>query len=253
MDERNRTILVFAIAITVLAAVFVSFGLPSLTGSIPTVVLPDVEQSVTEELGGEFLPVDITPETVQTVIADTLTRPESYYREVTVTLFWTANGRRSSGQTQVEIWADDGYVKTVTSSAGAAEYRLVGDGKLYLWYAEDKTWKETTAQEDSGDLAQRILTYEDVLALPQEQIVDARYEAKDGTDCIYVEAQEEGLDQVNCYWIETATGLLYAAAIQEDGETVYEMAQTTLRTPLESGVSFALPDGTVLHESAGEE
>ena len=44
MEQKNRTILVIAIAITVFAAVFVSFGLPSLTGRVPQVVLPDVRE-----------------------------------------------------------------------------------------------------------------------------------------------------------------------------------------------------------------
>ena len=44
MDQKNRTILVLAIAVTVFAAVFVSLGLPALTGRAPEVVLPDVNQ-----------------------------------------------------------------------------------------------------------------------------------------------------------------------------------------------------------------
>lgn len=85
MEQKNRTILVIAIAITVFAAVFVSFGLPSLTGRVPEVVLPDVSQEIAGE-NQDYLPVEVTPETVQAVIA-TLSRPESYQRELNVTLF----------------------------------------------------------------------------------------------------------------------------------------------------------------------
>ncbi|MDO4515838.1 MAG: hypothetical protein Q4C76_01700 [Bacillota bacterium] len=242
MDQKNRTILVIAIAITVLAAVFVSFGLPSLMG-VPEVTLPDLSQEGAGETGG-VLPVEVTTDTVQTVIA-TLDRPDSYYRELTVTLFW--NGGSSSNQ--VQIWADGGYVKTAVTTAGTTQHRLVGDGTLYLWYAGDRTWKETKLGDSAADLAQRIPTYEDVLELDPEQINAAGYERKNDRDCIYVEVRDDELNSLDRYWIETATGLLCGAETQENGRTVYEMTAAALRTPLEDGVSFALPDGTVLHES----
>lgn len=243
MDQKNRTILVIAIAITVLAAVFVSFGLPSLMG-VPEVTLPDLSQEGTGE-NREFLPVEVTTDTVQSVIA-TLNRPDSYYRELTVTLSW--NG--GSASDQIRIWADGGYVKTAVTTGGTTQYRLVGDGTLYLWYAGDRTWKETRLGDSAADLAQRIPTYEDVLKLDPARINAAGYETRNGKDCIYVEVRDEDLNSLDRYWIETATGLLCGAETQENGRTVYEMTATALRAPLEDGVSFALPDGTVLHESS---
>lgn len=242
MEQKNRTILVIAIAITVLAAVFVSIGLPALTGRAPEVLLPDVNQEAVGE-GKNFLPVEVTPDTVQSVIAS-LSRPESYYRELTVRLFW--KGGQSSDQ--VEIWADGGYVRTAITVGGITQYRLVGEGKLRLWYAGDKTWQETQAGDVSADLAQRIPTYEDVLNLEPSQITAAGYEEKNGKDCIFVEV-EGPQDSLDRYWIESATGLLCAAETYEGETKVYEMAESQLETPLEAGTVFSLPDGTVLHES----
>ena len=159
MDQKNRTILVIAIAVTVVAAVFVSIVLPAITGRAPQVTLPNVNQE-TEGESQAFLPVEVTPETVQTVISS-LSRPDSYYRELTVTLFW--EGGESAEQ--VEIWADGGYVRTTIATGGTVQYRLVGEGKLRLWYAGDQTWQETEAGDGTADLAQRIPTYEDVLDL----------------------------------------------------------------------------------------
>ena len=118
MDQKNRTILVIAIAVTVVAAVFVSIVLPAITGRAPQVTLPNVNQE-TEGESQAFLPVEVTPETVQTVIAS-LSRPDSYYRELTVTLFW--EGGESAEQ--VEIWADGGYVRTTIATGGTVQYRL---------------------------------------------------------------------------------------------------------------------------------
>lgn len=95
MEQKNRTILVIAIAITVFAAVFVSIGLPALTGRAPEVLLPDVNQEAVGEEDKNFLPVEVTPGTVQSVIAS-LSRPESYYRPLRSAF----SGREGSLQTR---------------------------------------------------------------------------------------------------------------------------------------------------------
>lgn len=246
MEQKNRTLLVIAIAITVFAAVFVSFGLPSLTNQIPEVTLPDISQETVDPAGETLLTVEVTPETVQSVI-ETLARPASYYRELSVTLRWSSG----SAVSQVQIWADEGFLKTAVTANGSVQHRLVGDGTLYLWYAGDRTWREVPAQAASADLAQRIPTYEDVLALETDRITAAGYERKNGKDCIYVEVSGAVPDSLDRYWIETATGLLCAAETVEGERVVYEMTETAWQAPLEAGVSFALPDGKVLHESSG--
>lgn len=242
MDQKKRTLLVIAIAITVLAAVFVSIVLPALTNRVPTVTLADVNQP-SQGAEKDFLPVEVTPETVQNVVAS-LSRPDSYFRALQVSLYWTGG----SASDKVEIWADAGYVRTAVTSGSTTQYRLVGEGKLRLWYAGDRTWQEADAQEGSADLAQRIPTYEDILDLDPQAITDAGYESKNGKDCIFVEVKQTG-GSLDRYWIETATGLLCAAETYEGEKKVYEMTQTQFTAPLEAGVTFSLPDGTVLHES----
>ena len=154
MGENNRRVLVAAIAVTVLAAVFVSFGLPALTSRIPQVTLADLDQPAPQEPDQQFLPVEVTPDTVQSVIA-TLSRPESYSRSMTVTLFWGESGR---GDQQVQMWADDGWVKTTVTSGSGVQHRLVGEGKLRLWYDGDTTWKEVPA--DSRAVSARLAELE---------------------------------------------------------------------------------------------
>ena len=244
MDQKNRTILFLAIAVTVFAAVFVSLGLPALTGRAPEVVLPDVNQEAVSTEGRDFLPVEVRPDTVQSVIAS-LSRPESYYRQLTVRLFWAGG----SSADPVEIWAEGGYVRTAITTGGSTQYRLVGEGKLRLWYAGDRAWQEVDAGDDTADLAQRIPTYEDVLELDTEQISAASYEEKNEAYCIFVEVKRSQ-DVLDRYWIDTDTGLLCAAETYEEDTKVYEMTETQLRAPLEDGIVFSLPDGTILHESS---
>lgn len=246
MKQKNRTVLVTAIAITVVAAVFVSFGVPSLTGRTPKVTLADLtQQTGTRQDGSAFTVVEVTPQTVQSVIA-TLARPDSYYREAAVYLFWQGG----SAASQVQVWQDGGYTKTtVTRSGGATQNYMVGDGTEYIWYDGDQTYYKGAAGDHTSDLSQRIPTYEDVLKVDPTQITSAGYESKNGKDCIYVEVREDDLGYLERYWIETASGLLCASETESNGQVVYRMEETKLQTPL-VGESFALPDGTVLHRSA---
>ena len=245
MDQKNRTILVIAIAVTVVAAVFVSIVLPAITGRAPQVTLPNVNQE-TEGESQAFLPVEVTPETVQTVISS-LSRPDSYYRELTVTLFW--EGGESAEQ--VEIWADGGYVRTTIATGGTVQYRLVGEGKLRLWYAGDQTWQETEAGDGTADLAQRIPTYEDVLDLPVDAIAATGYEEQGGLSCICVETAADELGYRQRYWISVDSGLLVCSETLEGEQTVYRMSSYAVERPVPAGTQFALPDGTVLHTPGG--
>ena len=249
MGDNNRRVLVAAIAVTVLAAVFVSFGLPALTGRPPQVTLAELDQPEASEPGQQLLPVEVTPDTVQSVIA-TLSRPESYSRSLTVTLYW---GESGSGGQQVRLWADSGWTKTVITSAGGVQHRLVGDGKLCLWYEGDKSWKEAPANDRTGDLAQHIPTYEDVLEANKNDIAEASYVTREDRDCVYVEVRQEG-DRFDRYWIETATGLLAFCETLEGEQTVYSMKETDYAAPVSDLSVFALPDGTlptVFQEESG--
>lgn len=256
MKENNRRVLVVAIAITVLAAIFVSFGLPAITNRIPEVTLADPNQTTPGKSENSLLPVEVTPHTVQSVIA-TLSRPESYSRSLTVTLYW---GERGSGSQRVEIWAAGGFVKTTVTSGSGIQHRLVGDGKLRLWYDGDRTWKEVPAGENTADLAQHIPTYEDVLSVDKARITDASYVVKNMKNCIYIEVAQPDTNTADRYWIETATGLLTACETKEGDKTVYAMEETAFRSPLEDFAAFTLPDGTLAYapsaveeESGGED
>jgi len=245
LKENKRGILVIAIAIVVVAAVFLSFGLPALTGKTPQVTLLDIsaESDATDSNG--LLPIQVTPGTVQSVIAS-LSRPESYSRTLTVTLFWNGGSTRE----QVQSVVDGDYSKTTIKSAGGTENRICGDGTLYFWYAGDKNWTEKPFEAAKADQIQHIPTYETLLELDVSYIVEAGYQQKDGRDCVYLGCRQG--ERVDRYWVETATGLLQAAETYENDVLVYQMAVTSQTIPLEKEVKFTLPDGTVLHTAAVE-
>lgn len=248
MDQKRRSILVIAIAITIMAGVISGFGLPFFFQNTQ-LSLPDLGtvSPPGKEGSGEtnYQTLDITPEIVQEVIAN-MQRREQYYRELKIELFWGESGNRDSGVYSATVWNDGSYNRTTLMQPDAAlRNALTADGRTYLWYGDDKTYDETPADASSTDLLQVIPSYEDVIDLPVEQITRAGFE--DG--CIFVEARVESLDYLERYWISTETGLLTAAETQtETGELLlYRMSEQRITELVAAANTFALPDGRILH------
>ena len=103
--------------------------------------------------------------------------------------------------------------------------------------------------ESGADLAQHIPTYEDVLALDTEAIVDANYVTRDGVPCIYVETAVDTLGYLERYWVSTDNGLLVSSETVKDDVVVMRMRSTDAEV-LQAAEKdrFTLPDGTVLYE-----
>ncbi len=248
MEDRKRTVIAVIIACVVLVAVLYSFG-QNLFIQTPELVLPDPyasdhmgQVSANPEAGG--IPVEVTPQTVQLVVAS-LTRFESYSRNVTAA--YLQNGE-TVGTISAQVWVDDGWVRTDTMlPSGVMESSVVGDGKIWLWYDGSDEVYQTVADEHSADLTQRLPTYEDVLTLDASGITQADYVERDGQDCIYLEFEQPELGYLYRYWISVSSGLLIAAETEKAGELVYTMSSYGISSPLSEELEmFVLPDGTTL-------
>ncbi len=257
MERRNRNILVVLIAAVISVAVLASFGLNLFAAPLPPIVMPtppaDAGQGVDPDgLQGStgLVRVEVTPETVQNVIA-TLSRPDSYYREVTLTDFWGTDG---SASTTARVWVDGGWTKTeAVWSSGTVRTSIVGDGAVWWWYQGSREAASAPADGRSADLeGQRIPTYEDVLALDQARITGARYEEREGLSCIYVETASSRLGRLERYWVSEESGLLVAAETLDGDRVIASMSSYTVERPVPANAAFTLPDGTVLHRPGQE-
>lgn len=251
MEWRKRTLFAVLIATIIVVAVFSSFAMNLLNQDDYHVRLPDLSEETDpdqagdkEEYGGQFIRVEVTPETVQSVIA-TLSRPQSYCREINIEL-WA--GEEEPALTTAQVWVDGGWTRSdVTAPGGLVQHNLVGEGTRWLWYDNDDAVISVPADQAVADLVQRVPTYEDVLALPQEEITDAGYEKYAKTDCIFVEVEQEELGSCERYWIAVSDGLLVAAERVKGDQTLYRMTVLSTESPAPLNSSFALPDGTVYH------
>lgn len=251
MERKKRTLFAVLIATIIVVAVFSSFAVNLLRQDDYHVQLPDLSEEMDpgqtggdEEYGGLFIRVEVTPETVQSVIA-TLARPQSYYREINIEL-WA--GEETAALTTAQVWVDGGWTRSdVTAPSGMVQHNLVGEGQRWLWYDGADTVISVPADQAVSDLVQRVPTYEDVLALPQKTITDAGYEKYEKADCIFVEVEQEELGSRERYWIAVSDGLLVAAERVKDDQLLYRMTVLSTESPAPLNSSFALPDGTVFH------
>ena len=251
MSQKKRVLFALIIAAVIVVAVFSSFAINLIFRSNTTIELPDVSEndsteqndpSASDEQNG-FLLVDVTPETVQDVIR-TLSRPESYQRTLTATLYW---GDNESSLTTLQVW-QNGSVTRVESTppTGLTQYNLMDQTHLYRWYEGSNSYVTLPLDMAEGDLVQHIPTYEDVLDLPMNAITEAGYEVKEGLPCIYV-AATAGENSTDRYWISLSSGLLAGAERIQDDVLIYAMSSyAPVVTPCPSDVSFSLPDGTNL-------
>lgn len=248
MEGKNRTILVVLTALVIAVAVFSSFGMNLIPPQTATLTRPKPVPSASLEpvespVGGASLPqVEVTPETVQEIVA-TLTRPERYYREITVTYSGVDT------PTVSKVWAEGGWTRTDTTRPnGIVQHTLVGEGMCYYWYQNSRTWLSAPADEKSADLdGPRIPTYEDVLLLDQSTITDAGYVDRDGLDCLFLTWTGETPEEVHTYYISVepdSLGLLAEAQLQQGGRTVLAMEATAAQQPEIEASTFLLPDGT---------
>lgn len=248
MDKGHRNLVAVLVAVVMAVALFSAFSI-NWFHKTPSVILPTLTAApdvtpTSGVSGGSYQRVEVTVDTVQRVIA-TLERPESYARTLTVE---TIGEEGNVGRTTAQVVVDGGWTQvTATLPDGRVCHTIVGEEKRYVWYDDQRSWQEYPAQERSADLSQRLPTYEDVLAVVQSDIVDARYQNSGDLPCIYVAVEEDELGYVEEYWVSVDTGLLVRAESRKGEDVFYRMSGYTVETPAAPGLSFTLPDGTVLH------
>lgn len=250
MEEKSRTKFAILIAVILAAAVIYSFTF-NLFEETPSVNLAgpgDVSQSGDQDstlLGDAAVLVEVTPETVQNVIA-TLTRYRSYSRVIQIE-YW--NGGTVTGSLSASTAVDNGWTSVVLTTPSGVEYTIIGEGLCYRWYDDEMNYAVFSANEWADDVAQRLPTYETVLKLDPNTITAAGYEKRGGVNCIYVEKEDHELGYLERYWISVESGLLVSAETLKNDETVYRMTAYEVESPLSDAQTyFTLPDGVQLHQ-----
>lgn len=202
--------------------------------------LPEESTEDAEHAADALHVVEVTPETVQDVIA-TLKRPAAYRRTVTVEQFWGSG----SGTYETVVTVSEPWTRTDrTMPDGRVRHSITGEDQVYIWYNNDKKLYTSPSGGKTADHEQTIPTYEDILELPVEQIRIANYRTVSDLACIYVEAESNGY--TIRYWVQVETGLLVASEKLLDGKTIYRMGALKVDQSVPSAADFLLPNGVSL-------
>ena len=253
MDRGKMGTVTVVITAVILLTVFAFIAYAALRQNQAQIVLPE-ENLPSDVLAQEgengneriVTKVEITPETVQNVIA-TLERPGAYSRTVTITTFWSGG----SGAVTAETYVSGSFARMDAALPdGQIRHVVRTDAQTYIWYNSetDVYTAETGAFSEDDELW--IPTYEDLLAVETADIVEADYESYQDVDCIYAATAEDADGYSTRYWIAVDNGLLVAAQRMQNGETVYRMEGLSVNLGEFGRPLFVLPDGTDLYQEA---
>lgn len=247
MDRQNlnRIITLILTAVIVLVALM-------LTGSLhrPARIVLPAETTTSGPLSdasadstGALTQVAVTPSTVQTAI-ETLIRPETYRRTLSIQQFWSGG----SGTWETAVSVSHPWTRTDRTLTDGRIRHIITDGEAtYIWYNSESEVFMAPSGSITPDAEQNIPTYEDILLLPVRDIVTADYRTiGDQVDCIYVETGADDYGYALRYWVSVDSGLLVAAEKMQNGETIYRMWETALDLVSPMVDDFTLPDGTNL-------
>ena len=246
MKKRSASFYIVIILALLAVGVLVFLLAPGRRISTPPVAFPsetpaDVPIPVAPEntgSGGEAV-IAVTPETVQTVIA-TLHRIDSYSRTLDVRDFSSGGSRTRT----IEVWCRGDRLRLHISGDGTADQELLfRDREKWIWYEDGDAVYHGDELPGDTDSWQTILTYEDVLNAPREDILDAGYTDFSGMNCIFVRWRIGTLGYVSECYIDPDTGLLMGERCYDGEKLIYSMDSSLpdVTTPNEN--VFALPDG----------
>ncbi len=125
---------------------------------------------------------------------------------------------------------------------------------LYIWL-DSVSQLYAEPYDGSADPWMRLLTYEDVLELPVEDILSAGYRQYSGVECIYVEYIDGSDTYVNRIYVSVSPGLLMGAEAYEDNVLIYRMyvSDLELSTPdCEHICPARLPNSGLKEQQRGE-
>ena len=188
------------------------------------------------------------PDTIQAIIS-TLSRPDIYSRDVLIETFWEDGHAKYHISTSV---ADGATSLRILPSAGSEKRIIIFADMLYIWYRGDSTpyigvIGSPGDRHRNADEWQMLVTYEDILELDQEYVVDAGYTEFGGEYCLYAEYLSPLLGYTMRYYISIELGLVIGAEeYDETGSLVYTMSAGECLVGEINPASFTLPDGTVL-------
>ena len=197
---------------------------------------PEMEQSNRDQLQT----VQVDRSNVQAVIAR-LQRPASYQYQAETSYFY----RESKTVLRSQVWKEDTRtrISQFTADGEPGQQILLTESWVYLWGMEG-AYVRYTRQTQDADLYSRAPSYEDILNMSADQVLEGGTAELDGRLCLYVKTLDERTGETVRWYVLAENGLLCYAEGSLDGRTTYEVRITDLQPEGSEYTTFLLPDGT---------
>ena len=246
------------IGITLIGLVFIIVVIgvmmfPSyLRRDIDTISLPDVQAPTNPP---EFAEpdargrVEISKDTVQAVISETITRPEIYNRDIVVEVYWDDGLAAYSISVNV---AGDITALRIIAPGGIEKRVIVTADNLYIWYVGDRIpyigpISLSSDGHKTADEWQMAVTYEDLANMEASDIVSAGYIEYNGINSIYADYRSPMHGYTGKCYVSIEHGLVIRAEeYDEKGVLVYFMEAEECEVGIVDEMAFVLPDGSSL-------
>ena len=183
-------------------------------------------------------PVEVTGANVQNIIRS-LKRPEAYYAEFKMSLFYPSGESRS----RRAVWQMDGCtaIEHRTESGDPLKHMVIGKGKLSVWDHGSLILYSGLAGSASSDQEAGIPTYGDVALIDKSEIIDAGYEEYNSARCVYVEAKKGSYTEK--YIVSLDNGLLVKFENRLNGSVAWSAEMDVFGPESPGRDAFSLPDG----------
>ncbi len=244
MKTRRASLCILALLAAAAVIWLVVRFVPSSNIDTPPIILPTeaVTPAPSAEIGSgdsASRPVTVTVDTVQAVIS-VLSRADSYSRTITIEKFWSGGSNTRTVDVQVRASS----ARFTTQDGTRIKNVLISDGKLWIWYNDSDRVFCGTASGRDADEYQALTTYEDILSLSSDSILDAGYTELDGEICIWCKTVDGAFGYETDFYVSAKTGLLMACEKYDGADLIYRMSSTEpdITTPDES--AFIPPEQT---------
>lgn len=237
---KNKTIIgILAVAVLIAAVIYLVASIGGPDTHVIVMPSPTTKNNDNFTTDGDSS-LDVTPETLKTVL-DTVSRAESFSRAYSVKTYWEGG----ESEETINHWSRDGKTRLVISRGTEVKNILILEDRVYIWYDGDRSAMEAGLSEASvkreTDRLSRLLTYEDIFALDQEDILDAGYSEKLGHACIYAKYKQGIFDYVNQIYLSIDSGLPIAIEVYDGEKLVNSMELIATVSSLPEDALFRLP------------
>lgn len=248
---KKRTALMFSaglflIVLAVLFSLLINGSLRSEGG----IVLPQSSTQIEEAVDiakrnrRKINEVTVTADNVQAVIA-TLSRPQAYGYTAEKTYYYPSGSALSLSL--VRVSGDRGRVDVFDTTGTVYKQLVCTPTNVYIWGRGEVSYYTADRNAFSLEDEAGVPTYESILAISADDIIDAGVREHNGRLCVYLTSSYELGRYTREWYVDIDSGLMYSCDTREGGELVCSVICRDMTIGEQDSGLFVLPNGQTAH------